>query len=137
LPGFGLYLSSHGHSVINASPDAPLVNALSVDQLKNPDAVHFLTSLRTTLATVASTATNHYATHALNQHDAIPLSHLARTLATLAGTDASGYHVSAASDAVLVNGQSQSEGVPLRPGDQLQIDDTTYLCIRVNDGPAA
>ena len=137
LPGFALYLNGHGHTVINASEDAPLINAQSVDELKLPKAVHYLTSLATTTETVASTSDNLFATHVLDSHTAFPLSSLAQTMATLAGTDASGYHVTAASETVQINGQSEPNGKPLKPGDQLTTGSTTYLCIRVNDGPAA
>lgn len=137
LPGFAPYLSDQGHSVINARADAPIVNALAAKALTNPAAVHLLTSLGTTTATLASDADNLHATHALNGHTALPLARLAETMATLAGTNSTGFHVTAASDNVHINGEATASTNPLRPGDSLQVDDATYTCIRVNDGPAA
>ncbi len=137
LPGFSTYLSAAGHTVINASEDAPLVNALATKALTHPEAVHLLSSLATTTATLASAADNIHATHALAGHIAVPLARLAETMATLAGSAAAGFHVTAASENVRINGEATASSTPLRPGDALQVTDTTYTCIRVNDGPAA
>jgi len=129
-------LSAAGHTVIAASEDAPIVNALTAKALTHPEAVHLLSSLETTTATVASAADSAHATHALAGHLAVPLARLAETMATLAGSASAGFHVTAASDSVQINGEATSS-LPLRPGDALQVDDTAYVCIRVNDGPAA
>jgi len=134
LPGFAEYLTSHGHTVITAGEDAPISNARTVKALSNPDAVHLLTSLTTTTATLASAADNRHATHALNGHTALPLARLAETMATLAGSDNTGFHVTPASEGVRINGKTVASDAPLQPGDALQVGDRTYTCIWVNDG---
>lgn len=137
LPGFALYLSGHGHRVIHASDDAPIVNALSTSALTHPEAVHLLTSLTTTTATIESATDTQFATHALADHSAISLSRLAATVATLAGSDSAGFRVTAESDTVRLNGKNNASTGPLQPGDTLQIDELTYTCIRVDDGQTA
>lgn len=137
LPGFANYLGGHGHTVISADSDALWNNAQQCPELNNPEAVHFITSLGTQAAAALSPETDSHATHALSNHTAVPLAHLAQSLATLAGSQNTGFKVTATSDGITINDQERTSEEALAPGDRLVIGDQSYICIRVDDGSPA
>ena len=98
LPGFADYLDQDGHTLLKANAADLWANATHCAELKNPEAVHFITSLATSAAAVEISVDNAHATHALNNNVAVPLAVIAQQLATLAGSEDVGYQVTAQSD---------------------------------------
>ena len=137
LPGFADYLGGHGHTVIAAGKNDLWDNAQRCAELDNPQAVHFIKSLATKVAAVETAADAQHATHALQNHVATPLAAIAQKLANIAGADDVGYRVSAESSGVFINETQTTTDSPLAPGDRLQINDQSFTCIRIDDGPTA
>lgn len=131
LPGFAQYLTGHGHTVQTSTQDALWSNATQSPELTNPAAVHFVQALASTSSEAVAPVRHQHATHALTNNVAIPLNKLAQELATLAGSPRNGFQVTEASAAVLVNGAAEATQSALAAGDRLKVNDTEYLCIRV------
>jgi len=137
LPGFARHLSDQGHTVISVTPETLWHNAQACGELQNPAAVEFLQSVASHTDALVTDSKSQIASHALLDDTAVPLSQLAKSRAELAGNQNQGYQVAAGSPEVRVNSKSGSPDDVLRPGDQLEIGNSTYLCIRVTDGPSA
>ena len=136
LPGFGNYLSGHGHTVIDAAPGASWRTASASPELRNPEAVLLLSELGTHTDSPLERTDVVLATHVLADHVAIPLAQLARNHATLAGTPANGYLITAETPELKVSKGNHNTDAPLVAGDELQVGSKRYLCIQVTHDEA-